>query len=134
MTLARTCLLVALAASLSAPAANAHFKLNSPGSMSVQGSLGDPQMSSPCGFDSGSLEETNVVTDVMTGSTLSISLTETIGHPGHFRVALAVNEGALPADPPITPVGNDECGSTVIDENPVLPVLGDGLLAHNSML
>lgn len=114
--------------------ASAHFKLNSPPSMSTQSSLGDPQKSDPCGQDDPGFVLTNEVTTVAPGSTIEIDVSETIFHRGHFRVALADSMGNLPADPPITPVNNDPCGSTVIDPNPTLPVLGDGLLPHTAKI
>jgi uncharacterized protein (TIGR03382 family) len=120
-------------AALELPAA-AHFKLNSPASLSNQNTLGDPQKSDPCGQDDPNFVLTNEVTTVAPGSTLTISIEETIGHEGHFRVALASSMQMLPANPPVTPGGGDPCDATVIDPNPVPPILGDGLLPHVNRL
>ncbi|MFT5434556.1 MAG: hypothetical protein ACI9OJ_005269 [Myxococcota bacterium] len=60
-------------------------------------------------------------------STISITSGEKIYHPGHYRVAIAQDPSLLPEPPPVT-VGTTDCGATIIDANPVLPVLGDGLL------
>ncbi|MBS1124260.1 MAG: Fibroin heavy chain precursor [Deltaproteobacteria bacterium] len=116
--------------------ADAHFKLNSPASLSEQDLLGGPQKSAPCGLSdsAGTPDEsvpTNIVTTVQSGSMLTIKFNETIFHPGHYRVAIAQDIGSLPADPPVT-AGSTACGSTQIDANPTLPLLGDGLLVHTS--
>lgn len=134
---------VALAAAclgvISAPAF-AHFKLTSPSSATEQDGLtGDPQKSAPCGLsnDPNKADEstpTNVVSTLKAGSMVSITLTETITHPGHYRVALAQDPSGLPADPLVTPGGSPSspCGTTIIDANPVLPLLADGQLKHTT--
>ena len=116
-----------------AATAEAHFKLNAPAALSQQSSLGDPQKSAPCGqADPGNpLVPTNMVAAVQSGTMLTISINETIFHPGHYRVALAQDMNSLPADPPVT-AGTTACGSTVINANPTMPLLGDGLLVHTT--
>jgi uncharacterized protein (TIGR03382 family) len=121
----------AFAVVIAMPAAQAHFKLDSPPAYSTQGSLGDPQKAPPCG-PSGSFTPTNAVTSVKTGSTITIQISETIFHPGHYRVALAQDEASLPADPAVTPSGSDPCAEAAIDPNPTMPILADGLLVHTS--
>lgn len=121
-----------------APAARAHFVLNAPASLSQQDEFGSPQKSAPCGLSDspGVADEstpTGVLSTVQSGSTLTISIRETIFHPGHYRVALAQDMASLPADPPVTP-GSTACGSTVIDPAPALPVLADGQLVHTTSL
>lgn len=74
---------------------------------------------------------TNDVTEVEAGSMLTITIDERIFHPGHYRVAIANDLASLPDDPPVT-AGSTPCGSTVIDPNPTLPVLADGLLVHTT--
>jgi len=115
--------------------ADAHFNLNSPASRSEQDLLGGPQKSAPCGLsDDPNVPDasvpTNAVTTVQTGSMLTISIKETVTHPGHYRVALAQDMASLPADPPVSPGGGKDCGSTPIDANPALPLLADGLFVH----
>ena len=118
-----------LAALLAAPGANAHFALRSPASWRVQDSLGDPQKVGPCG-DEGTAPTTGAVTAFSPGETITIVLDETVFHPGHYRVALAVHDRSeLPAEPPVTP-GASPCGSVPIMTPPVFPVLADGVLAH----
>src|SRR6185312_12343307 len=118
----------------SAPA-YAHFKLDSPASRSVQDALGGPQKSSPCGLSdatqgSDDSTPTNVIVGLKAGSTFTVSITETITHPGHYRVALAQDMASLPPEPTVTPGTGFACGSVPIDANPQLPVLADGLFDH----
>jgi hypothetical protein len=131
----RTVLVAACLAVLSMPA-YAHFKLNAPTSRSQQDLIGSPQKSAPCGItDSPNVPDqstpTNVVSTLKAGSTVTISIDETVFHPGHYRVALAQDIASLPADPPVT-AGSTACGSTTINASPTLPLLGDGLLKHTS--
>ena len=126
----RTPLAACLVLALAAPAA-AHFKLVAPESSTTQDSIGDPQKTRPCG---GAGTASNMVTTVQTGSMLTVTINETVTHPGHYRVALAQTAAQLPADPPVTQVGNDQCGMTTIQNPPVFPVLADGMLPHNTSL
>lgn len=124
---------LALGATLlgSAPA-HAHFVLMAPGAAFEQGPLGDPQKAPPCG-DDGSGVVTNVVTPFQAGETITITIDETVYHPGHYRVALAVNDPSeLPPEPLVTP-GDTDCGSAEIMAVPAFPVLADGVLEHNAM-
>ncbi len=115
--------------------ASAHFVLSEPKSWANQGAYGDPQKSAPCGQADPGLPPvpTNIINMAEEGSMLSITVNETIFHPGHFRVQIAQNQQSLLADPPVT-AGDTDCGSTVIHSSPSLPLLGDGLLPHTSML
>jgi hypothetical protein len=125
------CLLLALA-----PVGVAHFRLLEPASWLVEGELGDPQWSAPCG---GTLTDpgkpTGAVTKVQGGEKLHIRIREMAYHPGFYRVALAVNSRAeLPPDPdPISeagPNGRERSVSGAIHYPPSLPVLADGLFMH----
>ena len=105
--------------------ARAHFNLMAPASWANQSTQGDPQKSAPCGqADQGTpAVATNMVTAFATGATVTVTLRETVAHPGHFRVALSTTGMAgLPADPAVTAVGTDQCGSTVIQNPPVFPI------------
>lgn len=121
-----------LLAALCVPAtARAHFHLDKPDAAYVQSSLGDPQKSGPCGpVDEGGTP-TGLVTNVMPGGTMTVTITETVPHPGHYRVAIAQDEAGLPAEPMVT-AGATQCGSAPIDPNPSLPVLADGIFLHTS--
>lgn len=118
--------------------AHAHFHLDAPPSWANQNATsGDPQKSAPCGetnvANMTQAVATNIVTPFQPGQTITITLTETVTHPGHYRVALAQDRSMLPADPPVT-AGNTACGSTVIDSTPDFPVLVDGALLHTAAL
>ena len=119
------------AISAATPQAQAHFLLDSPESYMSQNILGDPQKAPPCG-DDGSGTLTGAVTSFKAGDTITITISETIYHPGHYRVALAPNDvSELPAEPIVTP-GTTDCGSAEIMDPPVYPVLADGELVHSS--
>jgi hypothetical protein len=128
----RTFFAFALSATLLAPrVAPAHFLLRSPASWRVQNALGNPQKVGPCG-DEGTAAATGAVTAFSPGETITLTLDETIFHPGHYRVALAVDDrGELPAEPPVT-VGATACGSVPIMSPPLFPVLADGVLPHTN--
>jgi hypothetical protein len=83
----------------------------------------------PCGNE-GPAAATGAVTAFSPGETITIALDETIFHPGHYRVALAVNDQSeLPAEPTVTP-GATACGSVPIMNPAVFPILADGVLQH----
>ena len=121
--------LAAALVSLTPDVTFAHFTLRSPASWRVQDPLGNPQKVGPCGNE-GTVATIGAVTAFAPGETITITLDETIFHPGHYRVALAVNDRSeLPAEPPVSP-GTTACGSAPIMEPPVFPVLADGVLQH----
>jgi hypothetical protein len=130
-------LVVVAAAGMLPVSADAHFTLLAPASWLIENKLGDPQKAAPCG---GTLADpgtpSNIVTPVTGGSTLAIRMMETIYHPGHYRVALAVNSrDELPADPP-TLTKETEKGprsvSTTIQDPVQPPLLADGLFPHTT--
>ncbi|APR81342.1 Hypothetical protein A7982_06689 [Minicystis rosea] len=127
---ALACASLAAAVCSFAPApARAHFILEAPASWMSQDALGNPQKAGPCGDDSGGTP-TGEVTTFAPGQTISITVNETIFHPGHYRVALAVHDRSeLPDDPKVT-AGSTPCGSAEIQNPPVFPVLADGELLH----
>src|SRR5688572_29262357 len=99
--------------------AQAHFVLEAPPNWTSQDAQGNPQKQPPCGGGS----ETGVVTPFEPGATVTITIDETIFHPGHYRVALAVmDRSELPPAPEVTP-GDSPCGSAAIQDPPVFPVL-----------
>ena len=124
------------AAVLLAPSVvDAHFTLMAPASWLVENRLGDPQKKGPCGGTSADAgTPTNVIGKVQGGQTLHVKVQETVYHPGHYRIALAVNSRAeLPADPEVT-TRDSERGPWSVSakiQNPVQPpVLVDGLWVH----
>jgi hypothetical protein len=133
--LTRSALVVAL---VFVPAAtHAHFKLLAPTSWLIENDLGDPQKAAPCGGTNTDFgKPTYAVTQVTGGSALRIRVQETIYHPGHYRVALAVNSPTeLPPDPKATTMDSDRGPRSVSGEimSPVAaPVLADGLFVHQA--
>ena len=81
----------------------------------VENERGDPQKSAPCGATADA-KMSGAVTKVTGGSMLHLKVQETIYHPGHYRVALAVNSREeLPPDPMtferVTGRGRGRCGA-----------------------
>src|ERR1700710_3157944 len=116
----------------------AHFRLLAPASWIEENQLGDPQKAAPCGGTNADYgKPTYAVTEVKGGSMLHVKVQETVYHPGHYRIALAVNSPTeLPVDPKATTM-TDPTGVVVSVSaevmNPVAPpVLVDGLFAHNA--
>ena len=112
------------------PLAHAHFILVTPDSWMSQDSLGLPEKLGPCG-DEGGGTPTGKVTVFHPGQAISVTIDEVIFHPGHYRVALAVNDRSeLPVEPTVTPNGGDPCGSAAIQNPPMFPILADNVLPH----
>jgi hypothetical protein len=121
-----------LAAALPA-AVSAHFKLLEPASWIVENERGDPQKAAPCGGDPKATS-TTTIGKAAGGSKIHIKIAETIYHPGHYRVALAVNSRAeLPADPETRERMTEKGPQSVwaaIQSPPQIPVIADGLFQH----
>lgn len=121
--------------------AAAHFELDAPKAASATQNGGKGP--SPCGPDTST---TDNVTEVMGGSMLELKIRETVFHPGHYRVALAINsrDEIDPAKPnglkePVVkdaqgmvldPEGPGNSSTAAIMNPPVFPVLADGLFPH----
>jgi len=122
---------------------SAHFRLLAPDSAIEEINLGDPQKIGPCGGTSANAKgpanpgtPTGAITKVTGGQKLHIKVQETVYHPGHYRISLAVNSRAeLPADPEVV-TRDDAKGpqsvSAAIMSTLKPPVLVDGLWAHNT--
>ena len=124
---------VALAVPAAAPA---HFILMQPKSWLVENQLGDPQKMGPCGGTTANAgTPTGDVTAVTGGDMQHIHVKETVYHPGHYRIALAVLDRAeLPADPEDVTRESERGPISVsgkIDPHPKPPVLVDGLWEHH---
>ncbi len=126
----------AAAALLLAPVgAYAHFQLLAPASALVENQLGDPQKMAPCGGVTGNPGmPTNAVTAVRGGDMLHVKVSETVFHPGHYRISLAVRDRKeLPADPKATThqLENGAVMSMSAEISPAKPpILADGLFKH----
>ena len=118
-------------------AMQAHFKLMEPASWIVEDDRGDPQKAGPCGGTNADYgKPTYIVSQAVGGSKLHVKVQETIYHPGHYRVALAVNSpNELPVDPKATTETTDRGPRSLSAEvmSPVqMPVLADGLFVHTA--
>jgi len=113
-----------------------HFRLIEPISWLVEDERGDPQKAGPCGGSNTDWGTPSyVINEAVGGSMLHLKLVETIYHPGHYRVALAVNSPTeLPPDP-VAVTRQTERGpysvSGEIQDPAVPPILADGLFQHD---
>lgn len=129
--------------------AKAHFNLMSPASWATLNPGGSPQKSFPCGeTDSATVPlqavATKTVTPFKPGDTVTVTIQETVMHPGWYRVVLATGDrSTLPPDPQVTagtsPCGTVNYGAKTItglkpQDPPVFPVLADGMLFHTAAL
>jgi hypothetical protein len=113
----------------------AHFKLLEPASWLVANDRGDPQKAAPCGGDAKDAgTPSNIVGKAVGGQKLRVRVLETVYHPGHYRIALAVNSRAeLPPDPDTTTRETEKGPRSVwavVQSPPQKPVLADGLFPH----
>ena len=114
---------------------HAHFQLLEPASWIVENERGDPQKAGPCGGSNSDWgTASNIVTTAVGGQMLRLKMQETIYHPGHYRVALAVNSPTeLPPDPETKTRPSDRgpwSVSAMVEMPPQIPVLVDGLFPH----
>src|SRR5579862_9479996 len=112
-------------------AVQAHFKLLEPTSWLIEDERGDPQKAGPCGGTNTDYGKPSYAVNTAGGGTkLHIKVLETIYHPGHYRVALAVNSpNELPVDPKATTENTDRGPRSIAAEieDPIeAPVLADG--------
>src|SRR5205809_4302149 len=103
----------------------------------MESDRGDPQKSGPCGGSNADWGKPSyIITKAVGGQKLHIKVQETVYHPGHYRVALAVNSPTeLPADPQVTTRDSDRGPRSVSAavQNPTpIPVLADGLVVHST--
>src|SRR5437868_12836714 len=128
----RSLFLTALATAALPAIVSAHFKLVEPASWLIEDQRGDPQKAGPCGGTNSDYGKPSFVVNKATGGQrLHIKVLETIYHPGHYRIALAVNSPTeLPVDPEATTVSTDKGPRSVsakIQDPAQVPVLADGL-------
>jgi hypothetical protein len=114
---------------------HAHFKLLEPASWLIEDNRGDPQKAGPCGGTNTDYGKPSyIIGKAVGGQKLHLKVQETIYHPGHYRVALAVNSPTeLPLDPDTTTRESDRgpwSVSAVIQNPAKIPVLADGLFVH----
>lgn len=92
---------------------------------------GGPNKSEPCG---GAGVATGIVTTVMAGSQLTVSWTEPIPHPGHFRIGIAMNDADFSTPMPTLNTAGTNCVSAPIESPVSYPTLVDGLFPHSSTM
>ena len=115
---------------------SAHFRLLEPASWLIENDRGDPQKAGPCGGTNADWGKPsyNVVGKAVGGQKLHLKIQETVYHPGHYRVALAVNSPTGTAARPGNHDRDSERGpwsvSAAIQNPPRIPVLADGLFVH----
>jgi hypothetical protein len=106
--------------------AEAHFRLLEPASWLIEDERGDPQKAGPCGSTNADYgKPSSAITRAIGGAKLHIKVQETIYHPGHYRVALAVNSPTeLPLDPKATaePTPNGPRSVSAEIQDPVTPL------------
>jgi hypothetical protein len=133
----RRSLALAALATIAHTTTYAHFKLIEPASWLIEDQRGDPQKAGPCGGSNTDWGKPSyVVGKAVGGQKLHIKVQETIYHPGHYRVALAVNSPTeLPLDPKTT-TRESERGPWSVSadiQNPAQPpVIADGLFVHST--
>ena len=101
-------------------AAEAHIRMEYP--TPRHGGNNPPLKASPCGVanEAKPTATPSAANTFRPGQTIMIRFTETIGHPGHFRVALVPSGQTFPEPTSFTDI-----------KNPVVaPILLDGALAH----
>lgn len=107
----------------------AHIKLTSPGNFQVTDTYGMPSKDEPCG---GAGTPTGVITTVMAGSQLTVSWTEPINHPGHFRIGIATNAADFVTPTAVLNGAGTNCISAPIESPVAYPTLVDGLFPHTT--
>ena len=108
-------------------AAEAHFNLvmPAPADLANDGGKGAP----PC----GPTQSSGVVTSVQGGHPITVSLNETVLHPGHYRIALSINSRTeLPPDPVAVTDGNGNSISAPFENPAKFPVLADDVFDHTT--
>jgi hypothetical protein len=133
----RTVVVFALLVGIVPAATHAHFKLMEPASWIIENERGDPQKAGPCGGTNADYGKPSfIVTKVQGGSKLHLKIQETIYHPGHYRVALAVNSPLeLPVDAAVETIATEKGPRSVSAAimSPVkMPLLADGIFAHTA--
>lgn len=139
MRTAKTSLLIMAIGAFAPSLAQAHFILQAPNALSTQpggyntSPYGGAQKSAPCGQDDVGFATTGAVNNFTAGQTITLTILETVPHPGNYRVAIAQNMAGLPADPTVTAMGGDQCAVRApVQANPTLPVIADGLFQHSA--
>src|SRR5689334_11509548 len=91
--------------------ARAHFHLDAPPASTMQDTLGDPQKPKSATDQCPDGTATNLMTQVAAGGKVTVKITETVPHGGHYRISFAAKEAdfAFPNTPGVT---NNQCPAT----------------------
>lgn len=129
------------AALLSPATARAHFVLDAPGSWSVDNmGSGAPEKLGPCGNEGTPVPAKDdagqpLVTAFQEGQMISVTITEVIFHPGHYRISLSLDwadagdtvQSGFPADPMVmqgrTNSGSMVCPGAVVSTCGSVPIV-----------
>jgi hypothetical protein len=119
--------------------AHAHFTLQDPPNWTKEDGQGSPQKDWPCGNEpnASGVEpmDTGPTTAFKPGDKVTITIVETVMHPGHYRVALAPSGDMadLPQDMAASASGS-MCQNDDMQATPAFPILADGMLEHTAKL
>jgi MYXO-CTERM domain-containing protein len=110
--------------------AHAHIKLLKPAAWLKENDLGGPQKGGPCGPGGGDdvqpTPTSGAITTFEVGETITLEWTETVPHPGHFRVAFAADRNEL-KDPELEVDANCNYDESKLPTGAHGNVLADGL-------
>lgn len=127
--------LVAWLSSLGAASnVHAHIKLKKPESWLKESDIGAPQKGGPCGPGGGDDIEpmplSAAINTFEVGETIALEWTETVAHPGHFRVAFAEDRNDL-KDPDLQIDGSCNYDESKLPTGAHGNVLADGLFLRS---
>ena len=125
---------VVAAGLLMTASAQAHVKMLKPTPWIVESdglAGGNPQKAGPCGPGASDRPMlTNAITTFKAGETITVQWTETVGHPGYYRIALAENRADL-KDPTVPFTSQNQCN---VDHKKIPTGAHDNVLADGIMI
>ncbi len=126
----QACTVVLVLGCIATHTAHAHFTLKAPASWLNEGSDGAPQKGGPCGpggYDNvNPVPASGKITEFHVGETIDVQWTDTVAHPGYFRIALAPNRDDL-KNPTIVQDGSCNFDETMVPTSASGNVLADGV-------
>jgi hypothetical protein len=137
-------LAIAATTALTPARVEAHFTLTAPVCWLSQDGVGGPQKNGPCaavpnaGLGDSAGTPTGMVTGVLSGKTVSVSVTATIPHPGWYRIALVEGPSStqsLTSLPDPRAQAGTNCTPAIMTNpvwSPTQPIIADGLPAGST--
>jgi MYXO-CTERM domain-containing protein len=117
-----------------ASSVQAHIKLTKPESWLKENDIGAPQKGGPCGPGGGDDIKPSPLSEAVTtfevGETITLEWTETVPHPGHFRVAFAEDRNDL-KDPELELDGSCNYDESKLPTGAHGNVLADGVFPRS---